>query len=61
VLGGDFNFRQADAIDHLLIRGARFAEPPRALPHEARELVCSDGRRLRLSDHAPIVARIAER
>ena len=44
-----------DAIDHLLARGLHVVEPARALPAEARELSV-DGRRLRLSDHAPVVA-----
>lgn len=50
-----------DAIDHLLVRGAELVERPRALPPEARELRCPDGLRIRLSDHAPVVARIAAR
>jgi endonuclease/exonuclease/phosphatase family metal-dependent hydrolase len=48
-----------DAIDHLLARGLRIVEPPRALPPEWRELPYEHrGRRLalRLSDHAPVVA-----
>ncbi|MEA2419766.1 MAG: hypothetical protein QOE60_1972 [Thermoleophilaceae bacterium] len=36
------------AIDHLLARGLRVADPPRPLEREEREL--------RLSDHAPVVA-----
>jgi hypothetical protein len=45
-----------DAIDHLLARGLEVVEPPRRLPPEERELLQPDGRRLRLSDHAPVVA-----
>jgi endonuclease/exonuclease/phosphatase family metal-dependent hydrolase len=45
-----------DAIDHLLARGLDVVEPPRRLPPEARELPQPDGRRLRPSDHAPVVA-----
>ena len=45
------------AIDHLLARGLEVAEPPRLLPAEEREVAQPDGRRLRLSDHAPVVAR----
>jgi endonuclease/exonuclease/phosphatase family metal-dependent hydrolase len=45
-----------NAIDHLLARGAGVVEPPRRLPPEERELVEEDGLRLRLSDHAPVVA-----
>ena len=46
-----------DAIDHLLLRGATFAEPPTAWPPERRELP-EDGLRLRLSDHAPVEALV---
>jgi endonuclease/exonuclease/phosphatase family metal-dependent hydrolase len=46
-----------DAIDHLLVSGLDVAEPPRRLPAEARELQEPDGLRIRLSDHAPVVAR----
>lgn len=70
VLGGDLNVRpfQAPAlyeglgpvpgpkaIDHLFGVGLDVVEPPRALPPECRELP-EDGLRLRLSDHAPVVA-----
>jgi endonuclease/exonuclease/phosphatase family metal-dependent hydrolase len=44
------------AIDHILARGLEVAERPRRLPPEARELPERDGLRLRLSDHAPVVA-----
>jgi endonuclease/exonuclease/phosphatase family metal-dependent hydrolase len=44
-----------NAIDHLLARGLRPDEPPRAWPDEARELIV-EGLRLRLSDHAPVGA-----
>ena len=50
-----------DGIDHLLARGVDFAEPPRALPPERRELIGPDGLNIRLSDHAPVVARIHAR
>jgi endonuclease/exonuclease/phosphatase family metal-dependent hydrolase len=46
-----------NAIDHLLARGLEVPEPPMRLPPEERELPQPDGRRLRLSDHAPVVAR----
>jgi endonuclease/exonuclease/phosphatase family metal-dependent hydrolase len=46
-----------NAIDHLLARGLEVVEPPRRLPPEERELAQPDGRRLRLSDHAPVAAR----
>jgi endonuclease/exonuclease/phosphatase family metal-dependent hydrolase len=46
-----------NAIDHLLTRGLTTVEPPRRLPAEERELPQPDGRRLRASDHAPVVAR----
>jgi hypothetical protein len=45
------------SIDHILARGLEVAERPRALTPEARELPEPDGRRLRLSDHAPVIAR----
>jgi endonuclease/exonuclease/phosphatase family metal-dependent hydrolase len=44
------------AIDHLLVRGLRVAERPRALAPSERELTEPDGLLLRLSDHAPVVA-----
>ena len=47
-----------DAIDHLLSRGLETVEPPRAWPTEARELDY-EGLALRLSDHAPVVARFS--
>ena len=47
------------AIDHLLARGLRVVEPPRALPDAGREVPGPDGLSLRLSDHAPVVARFA--
>jgi len=49
-----------DAIDHILARGLVPVEPPRAWPPERRELP-EDGLALRLSDHAPIEARLAIR
>ena len=45
-----------DAIDHLLARGLATLEPARRLPPGDRELLEPDGRLLRLSDHAPVVA-----
>jgi endonuclease/exonuclease/phosphatase family metal-dependent hydrolase len=44
------------AIDHILARELEIAERPRRLPPEARELIEPGGLRLRLSDHAPVVA-----
>jgi endonuclease/exonuclease/phosphatase family metal-dependent hydrolase len=44
------------SIDHLLARGLRAVEPPRQLAPEERELVDRNGLRIRLSDHAPVVA-----
>jgi endonuclease/exonuclease/phosphatase family metal-dependent hydrolase len=44
------------AIDHLLARGLEPVEPPRRLPPEEREVAGPDGLRVRLSDHAPVVA-----
>jgi endonuclease/exonuclease/phosphatase family metal-dependent hydrolase len=50
-----------DAIDHLLVRGLGVGEPPRRLPPESREVTEPDGLRLRLSDHAPVVAEFTMR
>jgi endonuclease/exonuclease/phosphatase family metal-dependent hydrolase len=47
------------AIDHLLARGLEVVERPRRLPPEERELPQPGGLRLRLSDHAPVLARFA--
>jgi hypothetical protein len=44
------------AIDHLLSRELRVVERPRQLAPEQRELAQPDGLRLRLSDHAPVIA-----
>jgi|SRR5215210_4471324 len=44
-------------IDHLLARGLEVVEPTRQLEPEERELPGRDGLRLRLSDHAPVVAQ----
>ena len=44
------------AIDHLLARGLEPVEPPRRLPPAEREVAGPDGLRVRLSDHAPVVA-----
>jgi endonuclease/exonuclease/phosphatase family metal-dependent hydrolase len=62
VLRERFDLREPtdpDAIDHLLVRGLRVVEPPRRLPPEAREVAEPDGLRLRLSDHAPVLAVLA--
>jgi endonuclease/exonuclease/phosphatase family metal-dependent hydrolase len=45
-----------NAIDHILARGLEVVERPRRLPAAGRELLEPDGRRLRLSDHAPVIA-----
>jgi endonuclease/exonuclease/phosphatase family metal-dependent hydrolase len=44
------------AIDHLLARGLGVIEPPRQLAPAEREVADTDGRLIRLSDHAPVVA-----
>jgi endonuclease/exonuclease/phosphatase family metal-dependent hydrolase len=44
------------AIDHLLARGLRTVERPRRLAPEEREVGDPSGLRIRLSDHAPVVA-----
>ena len=46
----------ANAIDHLMARGLEVVEPPARLDPERREVARGDGRRIRLSDHAPVVA-----
>jgi endonuclease/exonuclease/phosphatase family metal-dependent hydrolase len=58
-LRGRFGLRDPTgphAIDHILARELEISEHPRRLPPEARELIEPDGLRLRLSDHAPVVA-----
>jgi endonuclease/exonuclease/phosphatase family metal-dependent hydrolase len=45
-----------DAIDHLLVRGMRVTAAPRQLPAERREVVAPGADRVRLSDHAVVVA-----
>jgi endonuclease/exonuclease/phosphatase family metal-dependent hydrolase len=50
-----------DGIDRILSRGLRVVEGPRALPATEREVTVTwDGRarRLRLSDHDPVVATL---
>ena len=46
----------SQAIDHILARGLEVVERPRRVPPERRELRERDGLRLRLSDHAPVIA-----
>jgi endonuclease/exonuclease/phosphatase family metal-dependent hydrolase len=43
-------------IDHLLARGVAVSEQPRQLPAERREVAAGDAARVRLSDHAVVVA-----
>jgi endonuclease/exonuclease/phosphatase family metal-dependent hydrolase len=45
-----------NAIDHVLARDLDVVERPRRLAAEERELPQPDGLRLRLSDHAPVLA-----
>jgi endonuclease/exonuclease/phosphatase family metal-dependent hydrolase len=45
------------AIDHILARGLAVEERPHRLDAPERELAEPDGRLIRLSDHAPVVAR----
>lgn len=48
-----------DSIDHLLVRGAGVVEPGTAWPPERRDVPDPDSDLLvRLSDHAPVTARI---
>lgn len=46
----------SDAIDHLLARGMRVIETPRRLPAKRREVAAPGADRVRLSDHAVVVA-----
>ncbi|HET8592670.1 MAG TPA: endonuclease/exonuclease/phosphatase family protein [Solirubrobacterales bacterium] len=49
-----------DRLSHLLVRGLEVAEPPAALPPEARDVVDPEtGLKIRLSDHHPVIARFA--
>jgi endonuclease/exonuclease/phosphatase family metal-dependent hydrolase len=48
--------RTGRAIDHLLVRGLAPAAAPQPLPDDRREVHQPDGRLVRLSDHAPVVA-----
>jgi endonuclease/exonuclease/phosphatase family metal-dependent hydrolase len=52
---------ESEAIDHLLARGLELIEPPRRLPPEEREVPGPEGLRVRLSDHAPVVAAFGMR
>lgn len=45
------------AIDHLLVRGLEPVEAPRRLPAAERDVPGADGLAIRLSDHAPVLAR----
>jgi endonuclease/exonuclease/phosphatase family metal-dependent hydrolase len=45
-----------NAIDHLLARGLEAVEPPARLAPEDREVAGPGGLRIRLSDHAPVLA-----
>jgi endonuclease/exonuclease/phosphatase family metal-dependent hydrolase len=48
--------RPGRAIDHLLVRGLETLAAPQPLPAERRDVRGRDGRLIRLSDHAPVVA-----
>ena len=48
--------RPERAIDHVLVRGLDVQAPPEPLAPERREVREPDGRLVRLSDHAPVVA-----
>jgi endonuclease/exonuclease/phosphatase family metal-dependent hydrolase len=50
-----------NAIDHVLALGLDLVERPRRLAPGEREVAASDGLRIRLSDHAPVVATFAVR
>ena len=46
-------------VDHLLVRGLEPRTPPETLAAERREVSGTEGRPIRLSDHAPVVATYA--
>jgi hypothetical protein len=49
-----------DRLSHLLVRGLEVVEHPAALPPEARDLVDPEtGKKLRLSDHNPVLGRFS--
>ena len=48
--------RPGRAIDHVLVRGLQTRIPPEPLASERREVRDQGGRRVRLSDHAPVMA-----
>jgi endonuclease/exonuclease/phosphatase family metal-dependent hydrolase len=50
-----------DAIDHILVREIEVLDRPTRLAPEERELPDEGGLRLRLSDHAPVLARFKVR
>jgi endonuclease/exonuclease/phosphatase family metal-dependent hydrolase len=50
-----------DAIDHILARGLDVVRPGQRLAPEEREVPGPDGLRIRLSDHAPVVASFGMR
>jgi endonuclease/exonuclease/phosphatase family metal-dependent hydrolase len=52
---------EPDAIDHLLVRDLDVIDPTRRLPAADREVPGPGGRRIRLSDHAPVVAAFETR
>ena len=45
-----------DCLDHLLVSGIETLEAPTRWAAERREVIRKDGRRIRLSDHAPVEA-----
>jgi endonuclease/exonuclease/phosphatase family metal-dependent hydrolase len=49
---------KAPALDHLLVRGAKFVERPVALPDTERDVPGPQGLAIRLSDHAPVLAAV---
>jgi len=48
--------RAGRALDHILVRGLETQSPPAPLAAERREVRDPEGGRMRLSDHAPVVA-----
>jgi endonuclease/exonuclease/phosphatase family metal-dependent hydrolase len=64
VLAGRFGLAAPTApgaIDHLLVRDLEVVHAPERLAPEERELTDAHGLRVRLSDHAPVVARFSLR
>jgi endonuclease/exonuclease/phosphatase (EEP) superfamily protein YafD len=62
-LEGEYGFSaptEPGSIDHLLVRGAEVLEPAASWPPERRDVPDREtGLKIRLSDHSPVLSRIA--